>query len=43
MEKVLCLIDHVKSGMWTFMLEISRWTVLHGWVDELKQSNQDIN
>ena len=29
MEKVLWLIERVKSGLQSFMLEISRWTMLH--------------
>ena len=36
MEKVLWLIEHVKSGLCSFVLEISRLTMLHGWVDQLK-------
>ena len=36
MEKVLWLIERVKSGLWSFMLEISCWTMLHGRVDQLK-------
>ena len=36
MEKVLWLIERVKSGLWSFVLEISCWTMLHGWVDQLK-------
>ena len=27
MEKVLWLIEHVKSGLWSFVLESSRWTM----------------
>ena len=27
--KVLWLIERVRSGLWSFMLEISRWTMLH--------------
>ena len=34
-EKVLRLIKHVKSGLRSFMLEISRWTMLHSQVDQL--------
>ena len=30
------LIKYVKSRLWIFMLDISHWTMLHGWVDELK-------
>ena len=30
MEEVLWLIDCVKHGLWSFMLEISCWTMLHG-------------
>ena len=29
MEKVLWLVKYVKSGSWSFVLEISRWTMLH--------------
>ena len=36
MEKVLWLIKLVKSGLPSFVLEISHWTMLHGWVDQLK-------
>ena len=36
MEKVLWPIQHVRSGVWSFVLGISRWTVLHGGVDLLK-------
>ena len=36
MEKVLWLTEHVKSGMQRFMLEIFRWTMLHGRVYQLK-------
>ena len=36
MEKLLWLIEHVKSGSQSFVLEISRWTVFHDWVDQLK-------
>ena len=45
MEKVLWLIERVKSGLQSFVLEISHWTMLHGQVDQLKLqwSNQDIN
>ena len=28
--------EHVESGLWSFVLEISCWTMLHGWVDKLK-------
>ena len=35
MEKVLWLIECVKSGLQSFMLEISCWMMmLHGWVDQ---------
>ena len=30
MEKVLWLDEYVKSGLWSFVLEISHWTMLHG-------------
>ena len=36
MEKVLWLIEFVKSGLWSFVLEISPWTMLRGRVDQLK-------
>ena len=36
MEKGLRLIEHVKSGLRSFMLEISHWTMLHGRADQLK-------
>ena len=36
MEKVLWLIERVKSGLRSLVLEISRWTMLHGRVDQLK-------
>ena len=36
MEKVLWLFEDVKSGLQSFVLEISCWTMLHGWVDQLK-------
>ena len=36
MEKVLWLTERVKSGLWSFMLKISRWTMLDGQVDQLK-------
>ena len=36
METVLWLIEHVKSGFQSFVLEISRWTMLRGQVDQLK-------
>ena len=35
MEEVLWLIEHVKSGLRSFVLEISLWTMLN-WVDQLK-------
>ena len=44
MEKVLWLIKCVKSGLWSFLLEISRWTMLHGQEDPLKLiAIRDIN
>ena len=43
MEKVLWLIKYVKSGFWSFVLEISRWMMLLSQEDQLKQSNRDIN
>ena len=36
MEKVLWLTECVKSGSLSFVLEISRWTMLHAPVDQLK-------
>ena len=30
MEKVVWLIGPVKNGLWSLMLEISRWMTLHG-------------
>ena len=30
MEKVLWFSEHAKSGLLSFMLEISCWTMLHG-------------
>ena len=35
METMLWLIKHVKSGLQSFMLEISHWMMLHDWVDQL--------
>ena len=35
-EKVLWLIKCVKSGLQSFMLEISVWMMLHGWIEQLK-------
>ena len=40
MEKVLWPIERVRSGSRSFVLEISRRTVLHGRVDQLSDSNQ---
>ena len=36
MQKMLWWIKHVKSGLQSFMLEISHWTMLHSWVGQLK-------
>ena len=36
MEQVLWLIKHVKSGLQSFMLEISHWTMIYSQVDLLK-------
>ena len=36
MEQVLRLIRHVKSGFRSFVLGISSWTMLYGWVNQLK-------
>ena len=35
-EKVLWLIEHDKSGLQSFVLEISHWMMLHSQVDQLK-------
>ena len=35
-EKMLWLIEHVKSGLQSFVLEISCWMMLHGLIDQLK-------
>ena len=45
MEKVLWLIEEVKSGLQSFMLKIFCWTILHGQVDQLKMIviKSDIN
>ena len=41
MEKVLWLIKYVKSGLQSSVLQLSLWTVVHSWVDQLKfDSNQ---
>ena len=37
-DKVLWLIENVKSGLWSFVLEISHWTMFCGWVEQLKLS-----
>ena len=36
MEEVLWLTESVKGGLRSFVLEISRWTMLRSWVDQLK-------
>ena len=36
MEKVLWLTKRVESGLWSSILEMSVWTMLHGQVDQLK-------
>ena len=36
MEKVLWLIERVRSGLRSFVLEISHWMVLRGRADQLK-------
>ena len=36
MEKVLQLIKCSKSGLQSFIVEISHWMMLHIWVDQLK-------
>ena len=33
-EKVLWLTECANSGLWSFVLEISHWTMLHGWVGQ---------
>ena len=38
MEQVLWLTECVKSGLGSFVLEISPWTMFQGQVDELKLS-----
>ena len=46
MEKVLWLIECVRSGLWSLVLEISCWTdfsMFHSQVDQLKWSNWNIN
>ena len=35
-EKVLWLIECVKSSLWSFMLETSCWMMLHSRVDKLR-------
>ena len=36
MEMVPWLVEHGWSGLWSFVLEISCWMMLHSWVDQLK-------
>ena len=36
LEKMQWLIERVKSGWQSFVLEISRWMILHGQVGQLK-------
>lgn len=36
MEKMLWLIKRVKSGLPSFVLDISCWTLFHGQVDQLR-------
>ena len=36
MEKVMWLIECVKSGLWSFVLEVFCWVMLHGQVDQFK-------
>ena len=44
MQKMICaaygegavLIEPVKSGLRSFVLEVSNWTMLHGQIDQLK-------
>ena len=40
MEKVQWLISCVKSGLQSFVLEVSSWTMLHSLVDQLKLIDQ---
>ena len=40
MEKVLWLIERVKSGLWSFMLEISCWMILQSSKPAEVDSNQ---
>ena len=35
------LTEHVNSDLRSFMLEISYWMMLHGWVDQLKLIDRD--
>ena len=35
-EEGAVTMDCVKSGLWSSMLEISHWPMLHNWSDELK-------
>ena len=42
MEKVLWLIECVKIGSWSFVLEISCWRMVHVWVDQLKVDSDQI-
>ena len=45
MEKLLWLIECIKTGLWIFMLGVSHKTMLHGWVGSWcsQWSNGDIN
>ena len=36
MERVLRLIERAKSGLQSFVLEISHWTMFHSLIDQLK-------
>ena len=35
MKKLLWLIECIKSGLWSFLLEISLWMMFQGSVDQL--------
>ena len=39
MEKVRWLIECVKNGLWSFVLEISHSTMLQGLLDQFKLTN----
>ena len=33
---LLQCVEIVKNGFWSFVLKISLWMMVHGWVDQLK-------